>query len=547
MSNANNPGIAIPRILIPDEKVNMKKWAVIACDQYTSDKRYWAEAERIVGNAPSTLHMMLPEAYLDEPDKQERIADTRDTMYDYIEAGVLKELPEGFILVERMIGGMPRKGLMVLIDLEEYEFDITQKPLVRPTEQTVRDRIPPRMQIRMDAAVEMPHILALIDDPMNTVIEPVYEKRLQLKKLYDFDLMLNGGAIAGYFVDSYEMINGVMEAMRALPTHDGMKICVGDGNHSLATAKEIWNRAKMSLPPEELAVSPLRYALVELINLHDPALSMLPIHRAIFGVNPATCIQYIVEKLNARGLGARLIFSRRRISAETMDPNTIYFNSKDSMGRIELSRISGNLMLEDLQAVLEQFAAEHPNARLDYIHGDDAIAELKTQYDTLCFVLPALSKSSFMDTIVQCGVLPKKCFSLGEADEKRFYLECRLLVLPDEDEPAEEEPAAEAPVTEEPAEEYEEYEEPAEEPLQEEFCQESFETVYENLPEEQPAPVSASARQISFTIEEQEEEPPQTEEEPAPAPAEVQYAAPVMKARPTDLQLEQMIDDIFED
>lgn len=534
MSIANNPGIAIPRILIPDEKVNMKKWAVIACDQYTSDKRYWAEAEKFVGNAPSTLHMMLPEAYLDEPDKQERIADTRDTMYDYIEAGILKELPEGFILVERMIHGIPRKGLMVLIDLEEYEFDITKKPLVRPTEQTVRDRIPPRMQIRMDAAVEMPHILALIDDPENTVIEPVYEKRLQLKKLYDFDLMLGGGPIAGYFVDSYEIISGVLHAMESLPTHDGMKICVGDGNHSLATAKEIWNRAKLSLTEEELAESPLRYALVELINLHDPALSMLPIHRALFGVNPATCIQYIVEKLNSRGLGARLIFSRRRITAETMDPNTIYFNSKDSMGRIELSRISGNLMLEDLQVVLEQFAAEHPSAHLDYIHGDEAIAELKTQYDTLCFILPALSKESFMDTIVRCGVLPKKCFSLGEPDEKRFYLECRLLVLPDEEEVPEE-------PEEEPAEFEEELlgEEYAEDVLEEDLIEESA-----DFSEEQPV----SARQIEF-FEEDQDASEQIQEAVTESPAFGEdfriEPAPAMKQ--SDLQLEQLIDNIFED
>lgn len=549
MSTANNPGIAIPRILIPDDKVNMKKWAVIACDQYTSDTRYWAETEKFVGNVPSTLHMMLPEVYLDAPDKQERIADTRETMYDYIEAGILKELPEGFILVERTIGGMPRKGLMVLIDLEEYEFDITKKPLVRPTEQTVRDRIPPRMQIRMDAAVEMPHILALIDDPDFTVIEPVYEKRLSLKKLYDFDLMMNGGPIAGYFVDSFEIIKGVMDAMAALPTHDGMKICVGDGNHSLATAKEIWNRAKLSLSPEELAVSPLRYALVELINLHDPALSMLPIHRALFGVNPANCIQYIVEKLNARGLGARLIFSRRRITPETMDPNTIYFNSRDSMGRIELSRISGNLMLEDLQAVLEQFAAEHPNSRLDYIHGDDAIAELKTQYNTLCFILPALNKSSFMDTIVRCGVLPKKCFSLGEADEKRFYLECRLLVLPDEDLPEEPETAPE----EEPVEEtyIEEYEEDADEEIFEEEDAEEPLTIEEPAEEPETAEPerSASVRQIGYVPFEEQDASEQIQEAACEKPslADTLRIEPAPAGRPTDLQLEQLIDDIFED
>jgi len=568
MSTTRNTGLAIPKILIPDEKVNMKKWAVIACDQYTSDQRYWEEVERTVGNSPSTLRMMLPEAYLETPDKQERIADTRETMYDYIEAGILKELPEGFILVERMIGGMPRKGLMVLIDLEQYEFDITKKPLIRPTEQTVRDRIPPRMQIRIDAAVEMPHVLAMIDDPGQTVIEPIYEKRHQLKKLYDFDLMMNGGRITGYFVDSYELISGVMNAMEALPTHDGMKICVGDGNHSLATAKEIWNRAKLSLSEEELAVSPLRYALVELINLHDPALSILPIYRALFNVNPSNCIQYIVEKLNARGLGARLIFSRRRITAETMDPNTIYFESKDSMGRIELSRISGHMMLEDLQAVLEQFALDHPSSRLDYIHGEETIADLKTQYNTLCFILPALSKNRFMDTIVENGVLPKKCFSLGEADEKRFYLECRLLVLPDEDEPAEE-PAEEVDLIEAPAEEaYDDL------PADEESCEEepsepaeAPEEHYEEEPSEPAEPrFSVSATRIEPMMIETEapaakpaaparaNEGLVIEEIPADAVLEDTITLGNIPAAPVfagtvkdDLLLEELIDNIFED
>lgn len=565
MATSKNTGLAIPKILIPDEKVNMKKWAVIACDQYTSDRRYWEEVERTVGNSPSTLRMMLPEAYLELPDKQERIADTRETMYDYIEAGILKELPEGFILVERMIGGVPRKGLMVLVDLEEYEFDIAKKPLIRPTEQTVRDRIPPRMQIRMDAAVEMPHILAMIDDPDHTVIEPVWEKRHQLKKLYDFDLMMNGGKITGYFVDSYDMINGIMNAMAALPTHDGMKICVGDGNHSLATAKEIWNRAKMSLSEAELAVSPLRYALVELINLQDPALSILPIYRALFNVNPSNCIQYIVEKLNARGLGARLIFSRRKISPETMDPNTIYFESKDSMGRIELSRISGHLMLEDLQIVLEQFEKDHPASKLDYIHGDDTINELKTQYNTLCFILPALSKRRFMDTIVENGVLPKKCFSLGEADEKRFYLECRLLVLPDEEEEAPTEEVTES-APEAIEKEYEEYSEEEEE--------------YEDIPEEQPAEtiddivIEAPAEEVPVPASRMESLMIEAEEAPAPKPAASRRAneglmieeipadavledkitlgnipaAPVFAGTvKDDLLLEELIDNIFED
>lgn len=445
MADSLASGIAVPHILIPDEKVNMKKWSVVACDQFVYDQSYWDSVDRLVGNAPSTLRMMLPEAYLGEDDVTERIEDTKDAMYDYIEAGVLKELPAGFMLVERFIKGRPRLGLMVLLDLEQYEFEPGLRPLIRPTEQTIKNRIPPRMQIRMGAPVEMPHILALIDDPGCTVIEPVYDVRSRFKKLYDFELMQNGGRITGYFVDDQACIDGVMNALEALPTHDGMKIAVGDGNHSLATAKEVWNRAKQVLSEEEIEQSPLRYALCELINLNDPALDIEPIHRAITGINPSSCIQYIVDKLNQKRLGAKLIFSRKKRFPSWGDASdnsrTIYFSSKESNGRIELTNLSHVMMLEDLQPVLEQLVSEMSTARLEYIHGNDKIADMAGNYDTLCFTLPAIKKDEFMDTIVNCGVLPKKCFSLGEENEKRYYLESRLLIIPEDDAPAQEESA----------------------------------------------------------------------------------------------------------
>ncbi len=446
MYDVNETGVGVPRILLPDEKVNMRKWSVVACDQYVDDEDYWDSVDRMVGNSPSTLRMMLPEAYLSQKDIHERIEDTKDAMYDYIEQGVLKELPQGFMLVERFIRGNPRVGLMVMLDLEKYEFEPHAHPLIRPTEKTIKDRIPPRMQIRINAPVEMPHVLALIDDPDNTVIEPLYNRRNEYKKLYDFDLMMDGGRITGYFVDSEQAINGVLDAIDALPARDGMRICIGDGNHSLATAKEVWNRSKNSMSEKERAISPLRYVLCELINLHDPALDMLPIHRAITGINSSTGIQFVVDKLNQQGLGARLIYSRRRkipgFGIDQQDSHAIFFNGKDCNGRIELSSLSGKLVLEDLQPVLEQLVEEIPQAKLEYLHGDMRIDEIASSYDTVCFVIPPIKKDEFMQTIIDCGVLPKKSFSLGEENEKRYYLESRLLIIPDgeaEEPPAEEE------------------------------------------------------------------------------------------------------------
>lgn len=442
MNNLEKLGVAVPEILIPNEKINMRKWSVIACDQYTSNPQYWNEVERIVGSSPSALHIMLPEIYLNAPDVQQRIAGSKEVMRSYLDDSVLNLLPPGFILVERFINGIPRKGLMVNVDLECYDYDPYEKPIVRASEQTLMERIPPRVEIRREADVEMPHVFLLMDDKENTVIEPAWQKRTSFPKLYDFELMQGGGRVVGYFIDNKEVEQQILDAMAALPTHDGMRFCVGDGNHSLATAKAVWEEAKQTMTVEEQAESPLRYALAELVNLYDNAMAMRPIHRVVEGVNASKCIQYVVDQLNARGAEAKLIFSRRKPSMqETSAAQVIFFTSKDSAGRIEIGRPVSPLIVGEIQPVLEKFVRENPSSRLEYVHGDEELEELSKQYDTLGFIMQTMDKEEFFDRIIECGVLPKKCFSLGEANEKRYYLECRLLT--DAEEAVEEEPEEE--------------------------------------------------------------------------------------------------------
>lgn len=428
MRSKNALGIIVPEILIPDEQVNMRKWSVVACDQFTGDARYWSEVERAVGSAPSTLHIMLPEIYLDASDVSERIARTKRVMREYLEDGVLNLLPAGFILVERYIGKVPRKGLMVAIDLEEYDYQAANKPLIRATEETLLERIPPRVDIRRGADLETPHTLLLMEDPENTVIEPLSRRKDRFPKLYDFELMQGGGRVAGYFVDDRAAIEGVLQAVSQLPTWDGMRFCIGDGNHSLATAKTVWEQAREHMTPAERAQSPLRYALVELINLYDPALTLKPIHRVLRGVNPSQCAQYIADQLGRQGKDARLVFSRRKATLQAGgNVATVFFSSKDSSGRIEIHGATHPLVVGEVQPIIERYVLENANSRLEYVHGDEALEEAAADYDTLALRMTAMPKEALFDTVIRCGVLPKKSFSLGEANEKRYYLECRLL------------------------------------------------------------------------------------------------------------------------
>ena len=428
MKDTSKLGFTVPESMVPAQAIDHKKWSCVACDQFTSQPEYWAKVEKLVGNAPSSLHIMLPEVYLEDDHVAEQIAHMKNVMQDYLYDNVLDKLERGIILTERHMGNKVRKGILLAMDLEQYDWDISKKPMIRATEQTVLSRIPPRVAIRRGAVLEMPHIMLLIDDPDDTVIGNLHIQRGSMKKIYDFDLMMGGGALEGWLAEE-KLVDQTIDAISHLDKKDNMLFCVGDGNHSLATAKTIWEETKTELTPEEQENHPLRYALCEVINLRDRAVEFMPIHRLFFGVNPSECAYYVVEKLNAAGKNAKLVFGRWNPSVEAPDgAYVIPFKYHDGAGKIIIENPSHPLAVGEVQDIFEEYLTVAKSGSIDYIHGDEAFLELSNEYDAIGFYFDALQKSDFFDLIVKCGVLPKKTFSLGEAEQKRYYMECRLLV-----------------------------------------------------------------------------------------------------------------------
>lgn len=449
MDKASKAGVFFPEILIPDQKTNKKKWAVIACDQFTSNEAYWRKTARTVGGAPSTLHIMVPEAYLGEDDVDERIAYAKATMGKYIEDGVLVRLPKGLMLVERETPFGTRIGLVLAIDLECYDTDHTTKPLIRATEQTVSERVPPRMKIREDALIECPHVMLMINDPEDSVIGGVYQARGNHTKVYDTQLMQNGGHIKGWFIDDEEVMENLVELLDELrkKAPEGMLFAVGDGNHSLASAKAVWEKAKPEMPEEKRETSPLRYALVEVVNLYDNGISMHPIHRVLFGVEVSTALRTLVSILNDMGVEARMMYTRGARPQPKKDIQTVLFESKMAKGRIEITKPKHELMTVTLSQALDKLLAQMPKAEIDYIHGEEEFHELCKMHGALGFKLDPMTKDQLFKFVIEYGVLPRKAFSLGEAQEKRYYYECRLLENPEEEAT---EPNAEAVMKQQP-------------------------------------------------------------------------------------------------
>ena len=384
-------------ILLP--KSDFNKWAVIACDQYTSDKAYWEQVENTVGDTPSALRLVLPEIYLSET--EERVDGINATMNKYISEGVFEEISDSMVYIEREItGGSVRKGILGLIDLSEYEYEAGKSALIRATEQTVAERIPPRVKIRKDAPLEFPHVLLFIDDPSDSVIGAVCDKKSQLKKLYDFDLMQNGGHIEGYKLETAEQ-KSINEKLGTL-IKDQLLFAVGDGNHSLATAKEC-----SKINDFEAA----RYALVEVVNIHNPAIEFEPIYRVLFGVNKCEIVSYL-EKRNACETGEQ----------------THKFTVVDSTGESELClAATSKLPVGTLQGYLDEFLKDHSDVEIDYIHGTEATRQLCKSENTVGFIFDGMQKDELFDAVIQDGSLPRKTFSMGHADDKRFYIEGRKI------------------------------------------------------------------------------------------------------------------------
>lgn len=425
-------GFHIPEILLPKEGTDYYKWAVVACDQYTSEPEYWAQVEEIVGDAPSTLRLMLPEIYLNSDDKEERIASIRNTMEQYLEDGTLRKLAPGCILVRRTAEGRSRLGLVIATDLEQYDFTKGSHSLTRATEGTVVERIPPRLHIREGAPVEMPHILILIDDPDHSVIEPLADA--PQKQIYDTDLMLDGGHITGSFIEEKDLA-GTQEALSRLYDKavekygEGNVIfqAMGDGNHSLATAKTMWENLKKTLTPEEAANHPARFALCEIENIHDEGIVFEPIHRVIFarsGQSGMDLVKETVEILREQNGDAEL--AAADVTAADGE-FVIPYVTKEERGTIVVRKPSAELEVGVLQNALDVIVKERGEADIDYIHGDKAVENLASKDGNAGFYLPAMDKFRLFPAVAADGALPRKTFSMGEANEKRYYIESRYI------------------------------------------------------------------------------------------------------------------------
>lgn len=438
MKNFPQLGVQIADILLPNAKIDPGKWAVIACDQFTSEPEYWQSVEEIVGESPSTLNLILPEVYLEKPETENRAQQTQQAMRDYLEAGLL-ESRQGLVLVRRTALGKTSHGLMLALDLERYDYTKGSQSLIRATEGTIVERLPPRMKIREGAVLELPHILVLIDDPQRSVIEPLVEKSAHLEKLYDFDLMLGSGHLEGFLVNDPALEAQVIAALENLADpqvfqskygvgsdQDVLLFAMGDGNHSLATAKAIWEKIKGQVGMDH----PARYALVEIENVHDAGLEFEPIHRVLFGLK--SDLAKDLEKSFGSSLRLQLCKNAAEmvsiVDQQSSDQEqAIGLISPDGFQVAFISQPEFNLPVGTIQAFLDQWLKQGGAESIDYVHGEDVVTRLGSQPGNAGIYLPAMDKSDLFKTVILDGALPRKTFSMGEAREKRFYMECRKI------------------------------------------------------------------------------------------------------------------------
>ena len=411
-------------ILLPRD-CDMTKWAVVACDQFTSQPEYWEEVERIVGDAPSTLRLILPESKLNDADVEEHISAINAAMADYMARDIFKTYGDSVIYIERsQSDGTIRHGLVMAVDLEQYDYTPGSGSLIRATEGTVLERIPPRVRVRKDAPIELPHVMVLIDDPKGTCIEPITAASASMEKVYDFELMMKGGHLKGWKLTDAQM-DALADALEALASPQAMEekygltgvapllFAVGDGNHSLATAKTCYENLKKVTPEDQWADLPARYALAEIVNLHDDALQFEAIHRVVFGVKPEGFMDaFKAAYPNAyEGKG---------------EGHTIEVVWEGHDGFITVPDPKVQLAVGTLQSFLDGYLKDH-GGEVDYIHGDEVTKELGSKPGNMGFLLPAMGKDQLFKTVMADGVLPRKTFSMGHAQDKRYYVEGRKI------------------------------------------------------------------------------------------------------------------------
>ena len=414
--------VKVPDILLPNKSVDMSKWAVVACDQYTSEPEYWEGVKKATEGSPSALNVIFPEVYLSK-DNAPIIESINKTMYEYLDTGVLQSIGEGFVLIERSTPITPKRlGLVMAVDLEDYSFVREDKANIRATEGTVVERIPPRVKIREHAPIELPHIMLLIDDRNKSVIEPLYENRDKLTKLYDFDLNMNGGHLRGWHVTDTAPVEKALAKLldedvlkeKYGSTDEVMLFAVGDGNHSLATAKACWNNLKATLSAEEQKNHPARYALVEVMNLHDEGLEFEPIFRSVYNVDTADFLDGLYKAVKDSGLKC--------------DYKCYTYTTKD--GRKDLMLPSNAAVAVGLvQDFIDAYIKSHAGSEVDYVHGEDSLKQVTDAApNRVAITLPPLAKNDLFDYVLKVGAFPRKTFSMGEAFEKRYYVEARKII-----------------------------------------------------------------------------------------------------------------------
>ncbi len=412
-------------IILPKKNTDMNKWSVIACDQYTSEPEYWNEVYQTVGNEKSTLNMILPEIYLEDDDVSERIQKIHETMNDYLDKDIFDTYKNSFVYTERIqSNGILRAGIVGMIDLEEYDYNKGSTSQVRATEATVIERIPPRIKVRCNAPLELPHIMILIDDEQKTVIEPLADMKNCFEKLYETELMQNGGKITGYLVNE-EMQEKIISALDNLSDSEKFNkkynmenvpvllYAMGDGNHSLATAKEYYEQLKKENPDKDMSNHPARYALAEIVNLHSPALEFEAIHRIVTDVDTEKLINEMTEKLNL---------------SDGSDGQSFEYVCGKTAKTVSIGKTSSNLTVGSLQSFLDEYISEN-GGKIDYIHGKNVVCSLAEKPDSIGFILPDMNKEELFPTVIKDGALPRKTFSMGHAEDKRFYMECRKISL----------------------------------------------------------------------------------------------------------------------
>ena len=409
-------------ILIP-KKTDMTKWSVVACDQYTSEPEYWNEVTEIVGDAPSTLNLTLPEIYLEESDVNERIKRINENMNKLLAEDFFNELEDSMIYLERtQSDGKVREGLMGIVDLEDYSYEVGSQTLIRATEKTVIERIPPRVKVRENAKLELPHIMILIDDEKKDIIESLKNKVTETDVVYDFDLMKNGGHIKGYKLNG-EVINEINTKLENLADKDYFEkkynvhdkgillFAMGDGNHSLATAKACYENLKKTMSKEEYLNHPARYALVELVNLHSSALEFEAINRVVFDVDSKKLVEELTKyyTINEKGNGQEFELV-----------------TSDGVKKLYIENPKSNIAVGSIQMFLDEYLKNN-SGKIDYIHGDDVTEELTLKGNNVGFIFKPMKKEELFRTVILDGALPRKTFSMGHSYDKRYYLEARKI------------------------------------------------------------------------------------------------------------------------